>query len=198
MVLASISGCYFLIPKERRILIRTISDFVYALLVRVGIADSQHLEREGIPPQVYSRLVMRRFQTRLKIYVVMWQILSILPFCLDLQFPNVYSAILASLSVLNLDVSRSSLITCPTHTSYDAIDALVVDTTYPIGVTLLLGLASLIHSRILHHRIAIEETSKREVGTTDLLEVRRLRSNYYKLFLLFTFLILPSVSSRIF
>jgi hypothetical protein len=88
--------------------------------------------------QQQARFMARRCKSALKIYVTLWQIVSIMPFALDLRFPDAYTVIVSALNAVNIHVSRSSLVSCTSGHSYDAIDSLVVDTTYPVVVAVII------------------------------------------------------------
>jgi hypothetical protein len=189
VIIITFGVCYLLHPTTRQ-QIKTIDDLVLAVLVKCRLLSVPQLQKEGIDPVIYCRQLMRSFQIRVKIYVTLWQILSILPFALDLKFPDVYSSVLAALSVVNLDVTRSSLITCSTASSYDFIDGLVIETVYPICVVCLLYFASRVHIVWISCAAAPGQVLSDRAASV--------RSIYYKLFLIFTYLILPGVSSKIF
>ena len=54
--------------------------------------------------------IVKRLQIRVKIYVSLWQIVSVLPLALDLPFRSAYNMLAAFLDLLNLGVSRSALV----------------------------------------------------------------------------------------
>jgi hypothetical protein len=173
VLLAAIGGCLHL----RKI--KGLTHLYIIVFTKLGFIGEQtkHPERK-------AQFIARRFMSWLKIYITLWQIVSIMPFALDLQFPDVYSAILAALRAFNIDVSRSVLVTCSTGSSFDAIDTLVVDTLYPVVVVVLLWFIHWIH---LHKMQGHNQDTVALVG-----------ANYHKAFLVFTYLILPSTSATIF
>ncbi|CAN0394727.1 unnamed protein product, partial [Ectocarpus fasciculatus] len=152
-------------------------------LVIAGIVYvySNFNERFKTMDDVYAAL----FFPRLKIYVTMWQIVSLLPFTLNVDFPNAYTAIASVLGVFNLNVSRSALVTCSAGHDYDAIDALVVDTVYPIVLVCVLWI--IFHVHVMFNEARLNPTP-----------MPRLRSRYFTVFLVFTYLILPFTSVEIF
>jgi len=131
-----------------------------------------------------ARAVGRRLKARLKIYITLWQIVSLLPFALDMSLPNAYSLIESALSVFNLNVSTSSLVACSAGGGYDAIDALFVNTIYPIVVVLFLKVAMTAHTYAK--------------SNLDPVEMSQLTARYFNVFLVFTYLILPFTSVQIF
>jgi hypothetical protein len=82
--------------------------------------------------------LFKNFKARLRIYLNIYQILIVLPRVLDLTFPPTYTAILTSFSFLNLRLSQALQLSCSsTAYQFDFIDALIIDTTYPIALVLL-------------------------------------------------------------
>jgi len=142
----------------------------------------------GISPDVSvmdeARTTGRHLKARVKIYITLWQIVSLLPFTLGLSFPNVYSTIAAALNVFNVGVSTSSLVTCSADDGYDAIDALVVTTVYPVVIVLLLKAVATAHTHVRSHLGPVE--------------ISQLKARYFNVFLVFTYLILPYTSVQIF
>lgn len=134
-----------------------------------------------------ARKIARRVQIRLKIYITLWQIISIVPFTLDMQFPSAYSTITTVLGVFNLSISRSTLVSCSSGNSYDAIDELMVETIYPIVLVAMIWSANSIHVAV---------ASARASPSVD--NISSIRANYFKAFLVFSYLVLPGTSVTIF
>ena len=59
------------------------------------------------------KILWKRVSARFKIYVTLYQIVSILPFTLELRFPSAYRVIASALSVFNLSFSRSGVVHAP-------------------------------------------------------------------------------------
>jgi hypothetical protein len=189
--LVGVAGRYF-IPRMRVVgrEIRDVDDLILSLCMKIGIftpygGDSFALSYETLRHQ--AQTLMRRFNTRMKIYVNLWQIGSILPLALDLRFPDLYALVVSTLSVLDLSVSKSSLIDC-SSARYDAIDALVIDTSIPLVLVTLLWITATLHISIASR----DPDHKREK------ELRSLRSRFFSAFKIYTFLILPGRSAQIF
>jgi hypothetical protein len=88
------------------------------------------------------------------------------------------------LNVFNLGVSVSSLVTCSTSSSFDAIDSLVFETVYPVVVVVGLWLMRSAHLSVRR--------------TQDSVFLQHISSIYFGVFLVFTYLILPVVTMTIF
>lgn len=154
--------------------------FVFAKMGLLRVDSS----KDAVAVVQDARAIRLRFQARMKIYITLWQILSLLPFTLDLHFPNTYAAIASVLNIFNLGISISSLVSCAGGESYDAIDSLVVNTLYPIVVVALLWIARSVHFYVK--------------GSKDASRQALISGRYFNLFLVFTYLILPFTSVTIF
>jgi hypothetical protein len=130
-----------------------------------------------------ARLLFRQISTRLKVYVTVYQIISMLPFVLELQFPPSNSGIMSVLDVLNLDFASHSAFSCSSPTDFDFVDSLVIRTAFPVVLVAAVMLAQQIHIRV--------KASQPE-------DIPIIKASYFKIFLLFTILILPGVSTTIF
>jgi hypothetical protein len=165
---------------RRRTKVKSIDDLLLLVGEKLVLVDAVS---EGNREQ-RARYIVRKLTSRLKIYVTLWQIVSIMPFALDLRFPDVYTDILSTLHAMNIDVSRSSLVTCSTGKEYDGIDGLILATVYPLVIVGLIWVAHLVHLSVIKTRSMASDAV--------------VKANYHKAFLLFTYLILPSTSAKIF
>lgn len=174
---------YFTNIREQ---IKSMDDVYVLLFSKLGMLSTIDASTSVVPVKVVEEAVAigRRWKARVKIYITLWQIVSLLPFALNLDFPNVYSAIASALNVFNLNVSTSSLVTCGADDGYDAIDALIVDTVYPIVVVILLRICEAIHVWIK--------------SSDDVRMKSNISARYFNIFLVFTYLILPFTSVQIF
>ena len=167
----------------------SLDDICAIVFVRLGLLTSDHASlvdrKASLVFMEEVKATGRVLRARLKIYITLWQIVSILPFTLNLDFPNLYSIIASTLNVFNLNISRSSLVSCSAGRDYDAIDALVVDTVYPIVLVCVLWIIFHVHVRFNGARL-------------NPTPMPRLRSRYFTVFLVFTYLILPFTSVKIF
>lgn len=173
--------CLFYYCSGIRRTVKSMDDFYVFMLYKLRLLNASASGMGDTSLRNSARAIVKRFKARMKIYVTLWQIISILPFTLNLNFPNIYSAIAAALSVVNLNISTSSLVTCAVDNSYDAIDSLVVDTSYPVVVVGVLWVLFRAHLWMK----AGENSSA-------------LAARYFNIFLLFTYLILPFTTAKIF
>jgi hypothetical protein len=190
LVLVGVAGWYF-IPRMRVLgrEIKDADDLVVCACLKMGILISPRNNSSSSYDMLKSQAhtLLKRFTHRIKFYVILWQIGSILPFALDLRFPDLYAWVVSAAQVLHLSVSKSSLIGC-SSAGYDAIDALVIDTSLPLILVTLLWIASAVH-------IAIASSypdHRREKA------IHSLRSRYFNAFMIYTFVILPGISAQIF
>jgi hypothetical protein len=177
---------YLFISPSFRAQVKTADDFYVLVFTKLGLLDRASVQYSAQDNSVKEDAVVirKRLQARVKIYVSLWQIVSLLPFTLDLEFPSAYKAIASILNVFNLGVSVSSLVTCTSHSRFDAIDSLVFGTVYPVVVVFGLWLMRTAH---LYVRRAQDPASR-----------ARISSIYFSVFLVFTYLILLVVSMTIF
>lgn len=159
--------------------VQSLDDFIMFLCVKMKLvnAESKTLEAD-------VGIMRRLLKVRIKSYILVWQIISLLPFTLNLSYPNVYDTIASILNIFNLGISVSSLVTCSTGSNFDAIDDLVLTTVYPIVVMCLLW--------ILH---AVHVILRKARGANF---VAQISARYFSAFLVFTYLILPYITVTIF
>jgi hypothetical protein len=126
--------------------VRDADDLVLCACLKMGLltscGDDSSFSYETLKPQ--AQTLMRRLSTRVKIDVSLWQIGSILPLALDLQFPDLYVLVASTLSVVDFSISKPSLIS--SSSGYDAIDALVMDTISPLILVTLMGIVFTLHN----------------------------------------------------
>lgn len=179
ILLAIIIGVALLAFIGRNHKIKNLTELYLLVFTKMGMLNSNDIDLEQ-----RARFMVIRCKSALKIYVTLWQVVSIMPFALDLRFPDAYTVLVTALNSVNIDVSRSSLVSCSSGRSYDAIDSLIVDTAGPIVLVILLWSAYIVHMKLTApHSESANETMK---------------ANYHKVFLVFTYLILPSTSAKIF
>ena len=180
-VLAVVVLCSVYYCTGIRKTVKSMDDFYILVLSKLRLLNGRTRESADFSLRDAARTIVKRFKARTKIYITLWQIVSILPFTLNLSFPNVYSVIAGALGVFNLNISTSSLVTCAANDSYDAIDSLVVDTSYPIVVVGILWVIFKAH-----------------VWLTSCEDSSALAARYFNIFLVFTYLILPFTTAKIF
>lgn len=181
---------YYFSRSDIRQHLKSFDDFVFYLMMRANIMEiNEHTDPKEI--KSYIRIVSTRLRARLKVYITLYQILSSLPFVLDLQFPSPVNLVIYALNFINISLSGSAVVSCSAY-SYDFIDSLVVETIYPIVVVMLLFTVRWIHFRLIRYQR--REESRLLVEN----DISRKSSTYFFIFLLFTYLILPSVATKIF
>ena len=154
---------------------------IAALLVRFGIISKSDIASQGRSQDMVDKVKRwrRRLFEQCIVYITFYQILSALSFVLDeVDFPDVYTMLVSIVSVVNLNINASSLVTCSGSSQYDYVVQLVISTTYPLVFILLLWLCCQVHIRI----------SKAKTPR----EVKSCQSVYISILLMFVFLILPS------
>jgi hypothetical protein len=129
-------------------------------------------------------IMSARITSKTKIYVALFQILSALPFVLDLSFPISFEKTMSFGSVLNLNLFNDVALTCDHH--FDYMDFLLMITLTPILCTILVMTVYWAHYRIL---------SKREANASVL---EHLCDSYLKVYLVLSFLALPGICIFIF
>jgi predicted outer membrane repeat protein len=211
---------YFTRP-EIRSQIKSMDDLVLFVLTKLKFIElNETTNRREI--LLFTKTLSRRIRARIKVYVTMYQILSALPFVLDLSFPSPVTVIISALNFINFSLSGTTMVSC-TAQSYNFIDSLLFDTIYPIVVAILLFAARWIHIQILRFRSrrkedrgeeGIEGKERQESSNEEKLataqessthpsqsienHISNVSSTYFSIFLIFTYLILPSVVTKIF
>jgi predicted outer membrane repeat protein len=207
---------YYFTRPEIRSQIKSMDDFVLFVLTKLKFVEiTDATNRKEI--LLFTKTLSRRLRARLKVYVTMYQILSVLPFVLDLAFPSPVTVIISGLNFINLSISGSTMVSC-TAQSYNFIDSLLFDTIYPIVVSSLIFAVRWIHIQVLrfrHRRKASdpegsegpddcqgekgEKPENLPIASRSIENhISNVSSTYFSIFLIFTYLILPSVVTKIF
>lgn len=186
---------YYFSRPEIRSQIKSLDDFVLFVMTKLRLVDMNNNQVNKKELLDSIKQFSRRLRARLRVYVTMYQILSVLPFVLDLAFPSPVSLIISGLNFINISISSSSVVSCSTF-SYDFIDSLLADTIYPIVAVVLLFSVRWIHLGVVRWRVE----SQSDFHSHATLESRfsNISSTYFTVFLIFTYLILPSVVTKIF
>jgi predicted outer membrane repeat protein len=185
---------YFFTRPEIRSQIRSMDDFVLFVITQLRLADvSEGSNKKEVV--AFANTLSRRLRARVKVYVTMYQILSALPFVLDLAFPSPVNLVISGLNFINISISNSAMVSCSTQ-SYDFIDSLLVDTIYPIVVVAILFSVRWIHISVLKLRNRSGSDSDSRLAFQ--IRLSNISSTYFTIFLVFTYLILPSVATKIF
>ena len=182
-----LAAVYFIVHKVliRKEKLEHIDDFFGLILLRMKVLRYETFQSKKMKLRKKAQAVRRRCTARLKIYIAFFQILSVLSFVLDFEFPAVYSSIVGSFrSFVNLNLSGSTVINCSIGSRFDFIDRLLFDTIYPAVVVSFIIAVGRCH----WSRIGPGEKDRRD----------KIRSNYTFALLLFLYMILPFTSSTIF
>lgn len=126
-------------------------------------------------------------------YVTLYQILLFAPFVLDLTFPQTYTSVMTTFSIIGVSFAEDSGMTCLWQMDY--VDKLLVQTLLPFGIAALVGVIYAVH--IVHQRShpSLSSSSAAELSSE---RVEYLRSMYSQIFLTLTYLLLPSTVTSIF
>lgn len=161
----------------------SLDDVLVYLAVCARLVDPATYYRNKEKLSRYTKENRRRFTTRVRIYIAFYQIVSVVPFVLDLDFPNVYTMVTAFLGALvNFNFSTSTVVTCSIHSDYDFISMLYVDIVTPIVVTVALKMISVVHLFVKTKKWI----RKKEVDMKN--KQNRLRSYYFLTFLMYSYM----------
>ena len=164
----------------------SLDDLLNVVLVKLGFmrGDMSDSRRKDIAAARAE--AKRRAVVKLRIYVTLYQIISAMAYVLDFRFPSAFRAITATFNILNTSVSNDTGLSCTSP--FDYVDVLLATTLIPIAVTAALWLGYRVQRGGFPFGVS---------GVSgDALLV--LQSSYTYLFLFFTYLIFPGVSTVIF
>lgn len=170
---------------------KTADDYINEVLTKVGILKQNmtQLELKHLQAARWSRLALVR--AKLKLYITLYQIIVSAPYVLDLTFPTIYTEMTSVFSILAFNVMQESGASCSGH-SIDYVDYLIFTTLAPIVVTLFIWVTALLH--VLYYQL-----TNTDVNEADKLnEFYAIKTLYFSIFLVFTYLVLPGVSIAIF
>ena len=136
----------------------------------------------------------RKYQHKLKQLVTFFQIISSFPSILTITFPSGYYEITYFFGFVNVGSLFDDLGLVCSYNSLDFVSVVIASTLIPIGVSVGLYIVQEMHVFIIYNRYS---HMFREVANVDK-KVTVLRSTYFYVFLWFTYLILPGVSTIIF
>jgi hypothetical protein len=163
--------------------VTSVDAFIALVLLRMRVyRDNTYTEEKA--RQFRNTYVMK--QRALKtcmVYFTFYQIVSTMPFILaDIDFPDVYDRLMSAVSVVNLAINQEAIASCSSGAQYDYVTKLVVATTYPIVIVLLLRLCSHVHVQYVFGEDDDTLTNQR----------RRIALKYEEAMLVLSVLILPS------
>jgi hypothetical protein len=163
--------------------VTSVDAFIAILLLRMRVYhEDTYVEEKAM--KFHNTYVMKqRVQKTCVVYFTFYQIVSTMPFILaDVDFPDVYDRLMSAVSVVNLSVNQEAIASCSSGAQYDYVTKLVIDTTYPMAIALLLWLCSRAHIRYVFG--ADDETLSSQR--------RRIAAKYEEAMLMLSVLILPS------
>ena len=135
----------------------------------------------------------RRLRSFLKVYITFFQVVSGLPSVLHFtEFPTAFRNKTQQLNALvSFGFSRNAIFSCTIFESFDFIDRLYFDTIYPAIVALVFVVLYHVHVKIA--------TKNKNLSKTAIVEKAvSIRSTYLQIFLVFTYLIFPSLVVTVF
>jgi hypothetical protein len=167
----------------------SVDALIALVLLRLHIYHEDTYAAEKDRMFLHTHVIRIRAYKSCIVYFTFYQIVSTLPFILaDIDFPDVYDRLMSAVSVVNLAINQEAIVSCSSSAQYDYVTKLVVATTYPIGIVLILGLCSYIHMRYIHGDDSGSASSE------QLMEKRSILLRYKEAVLVLSFLILPSGS----
>ena len=180
---------YFVKKIIRKETVISVDDFIALCLLRLNIytADEYVEEKSRLFQRIY--LLRVRAHKSCIVYITFYQIVSTLPFILaDVDFPDVYDRLISAVSVVNLAINQESIVSCSSSAHYDYVTKLVVTTTYPMVIVLLLWLCCQIH---LCCALGVGDNTLMNQQQNKTIK-EKVMLGYKKAVLVLTFLILPS------
>ena len=136
----------------------------------------------------------RKYQNKLKQLITLFQILTAFPSILSTTFPNIYYQLTSAFNIINLGAILTDLGLVCSFDELDYISTVVGATVLPIVFSLLLFIIQKIHCYSVFNQYSV---LFRDIANAPG-RVRVLKSTYQYLWLFFTYLILPGVSTVLF
>jgi hypothetical protein len=163
--------------------VTSVDAFIAIVLLRLGVyREDKYAEEKARQFRSTYEMKQRAMKTCV-VYFTFYQIVSTMPFILaDVDFPDVYDRLMSAVSVVNLAINQEAIASCSSGAQYDYVTKLVVATTYPIVIVLLLRLCSFVHVQYVFEADEATLTSRR----------RRIALKYEEAMLVLSVLILPS------
>ena len=170
--------------------------FIYAV-TKLNVVSPALRQEAPLAVNECIVLLRQRLRTLCKVYITFFQIVSNLPSVLQLEnVPESYSQRISAIGiVVNIGISQSAIFSCLTGTSFDFIDRLLMDTICPAIVSLLFITVYYGHISWKFGVMAI--WLQRATAMTEV-AIAAVRSKYLATFLLYIYLIWPSLTATIF
>lgn len=178
LVVAALSLAYYMRAND----LTSVDEAITHVLVKARLMRGDSTGERLAAVHESRRKKRKLFFAKVKIYVTMYQIISSMSFVLDLEFPISFNRISSAFGVLAMNFSQEFGVSC--STAYDYYDVLVVSTLFPICASCVLWLVYLLH-------VYVVQPSVEEARVLT-------KSNYFYVFLFFTYLVFPGVSTVIF
>ena len=136
----------------------------------------------------------RKYQNKLKQLITFFQILTAFPSILSTTFPSIYYQLTSWINVINMGSILKDLGFVCSFDDLDYISTLVAATLGPIFVSLALYVVQQLHCHVVLNRYS---PAFREIANIQG-RIEVLKATYQYVFLFFTYLILPGVSTVLF
>ena len=178
---------YFVKKLVHKEAVTTLDGFLAVILLRLNVYRPHMYAEEISKSFQYTREMRQRVAMSSIVYITFCQILCSMPFVLaDVDFPNVYSKLISALSVVNLTVNQEAIVSCSSSAKYDFVTELVVGTTFPLVLVLLLWLGGRVHIGLMY---GVDDNNMSDERVSD---KKKTSSKYGVAMLALSFLILPS------
>ena len=179
---ATVISGYLMFQRIKKAEVQTLDDLIIFLFFNTkrGMSDDPVADKKRAVDQ------SRSLRGHMKVYITYFQILAALPHILEIDFPDSYSRIMSALSILNLEIVQSSMVSCSSSNAPDHIDILYIETIYPFMLALVIYGVATLHVFISNQRNALSRA-----------EIMKIRSTYVAILLTVTYLILPHITAHI-
>ena len=179
-IIVVVMYCFKRIVRKEKVI--SLDDFIAICLLRLKIYHKDKYTEQKAQLFQHIYILRTRAYKSCVVYLTFYQILSTLPFILaEVDFPDVYDRMMSAVSVVNLAINQESVVSCSSGAQYDYVTRLVVKTSFPVVIVLLLWLCCQIH---MWYICRVDDSTGCNRGSIAL--------KYRKAVLVLTFLILPS------
>ena len=194
VILCCCYGLFFFQRTLREQKVESFDDFAILIFVKFKLVDPDIYTN---CPQAINENIStfnHRLRARLKTYVIFYQVVASLSFVLNYDdLPPLYSRVASLGSVVNIDISQTSFCSCFFGGKFDFIDRLLFDTIYPVVVLAILYFIYRCHSYLKYSKSSNVTNDNEQKNQMEILHGR-----YFEIYLLFIYIILPSLTARIF
>ena len=192
----TIGGYYFNLMIREQELQSFTELFIYSVL-KLKLVDTDVYVNAPLAVNENILILNRRLRALLKMYITFFQVVSSIPAVLHFHdFPDGFQVRMVQLSaVVNIGISRSAIFHCLFGWTVDFVDELLFVTIYPAVILFLFVAVYHVHMYIKMGRHSHPPTTE---SASYRAEAGIVRAKYVEIFLLFTYLILPSLVVTIF